>query len=328
MRYNRLGNTVMNVSHISLGGASFSNIYGSFDEQRSLDFITEALNRGINYIETGPWYGQGSSERTIGKALKGKPRESYYIASKVGRYEKDPAKMFDFSVEKTLAAVDNTLLLLGVEYVDLIQVHDVTFGDVDVILNDTLPALEQVVKDGKARYIGIADYDLDLMKAIVNESEIPISTVLSYAKSTLIDNRVQDYTRYFKRRGVGVINAAATGMGLLCNGGPQSWHPAGDDTKAICRDAAQMCMEKDVELARLASWFSLNQPDIDTHICGFRTVDQLDDTINVLEQGLSQQETMILQELQKRFHGRIPLHWDKVELQTYKAQMAELAKPK
>ncbi|XP_069365083.1 uncharacterized protein [Maniola hyperantus] len=300
MRYNQLGNTALNVSHISLGGASFSSIYGSFDEQRSLDLITEALNRGINYIETGPWYGQGSSERTIGKALKGKPRESYYIGSKVGRYEKDPMKMFDFSTEKTLAAVDNTLQLLGVEYVDLIQVHDVTFGDVDVILNETLPALEQVVKHGKARYIGVADYDLDLMKEIVDESKVPISTVLSYAKSTLIDNRLQNYTKFFKSRGVGVINAAATGMGLLCNAGPQSWHPASDDTKAMCCEAAQMCMERNVELARLASWFSLNQPGIDTHICGFRTIDQLDDTISVLEQGLSQQENMILQEFQKR----------------------------
>lgn len=78
------------------------------------------------------------------------------------------------------------------------KVHDVTFGDLDVILKETLPTLERVVREGKARYIGIADYDLQLLKEIVSESEVEIATVLSYAKSTLIDNRLQNYTQYFK----------------------------------------------------------------------------------------------------------------------------------
>lgn len=80
-----------------------------------------------------------------------------------------------------------------------LQVHDVTFApDDQVVLKETLPALERAVRDGKARYIGIADYDLDLMKEIVEESEVKISTILSYAKSTLFDNRLLNYTSYFK----------------------------------------------------------------------------------------------------------------------------------
>lgn len=78
--------------------------------------------------------------------------------------------------------------------------HDSSFGDSSVILKETLPALERAVRDGKARYIGLADYDIDLMQELVEESEVKISTVLSYSKSTLFDNRLQNYTGYFKVR--------------------------------------------------------------------------------------------------------------------------------
>ncbi|XP_059059776.1 uncharacterized protein LOC131853008 [Achroia grisella] len=325
MKYNELGTTGIKVSHISLGGAAFANIYGTYDENRSLQLIKESLKRGINYVETGPWYGQGSSERTFGKALQGVPRETYFIGSKVGRYEKETDKMFDFSAEKTEASVDNTLNLLGLDYVDLIQVHDPTFApDTSIILKETLPALEKAVRDGKARYIGIADYDIDLMQMIVEESDVNISTVLSYAKSTLIDNRLQNYTKYFKSKGVGVINAAATGMGLLSNKGPQPWHPANDDIKAVCKKASDYCKAQNVELARIATWYSLNQPDIDTNICGFFNVEQLVDSIEVLDGGLTDLEKKVLAELQVRFFDKVTFHWDGVELPVYRAKLKEI----
>ncbi|KAL4705697.1 hypothetical protein ACJJTC_018770 [Scirpophaga incertulas] len=325
MHYNRLGLTDLMVSHVSLGGAAFSNIYGTFEEGRGVTLIRESLKVGINYMETGPWYGQGSSEATFGKALKGVPRESYLISSKVGRYEKTTSKMFDFSAEKTYAGVDSTLRLLGLEYVDLIQVHDVTFApDMSVILKETLPALQRSINDGKVRYIGLADYDIDLMKEIIEESDVKISSILSYAKSTLFDNRLQNYTKYFKSKGIGVINAAATGMGLLTNKGPQPWHPASDDIKAICRQASDYCQKEGVELARIATWYTLTQPDIDTNVCGFYDVDQMMDTLNVIEKGLNEHEKRVLKEVQSRFFDKVTLHWDDVELPAYKSKLSKV----
>ncbi|KAJ8737627.1 hypothetical protein PYW08_000222 [Mythimna loreyi] len=325
MKFNELGNTGLKVSHISLGGAAFSNFYGSFDEEKGVQLIRESLKCGINYVETGPWYGAGTSERTFGKALDGVPRSSYFIGSKVGRYEQATEKMFDFSAEKTEAGVDNTLRRLGLDYVDLIQVHDCTFApDISVVIKETLPMLEKAVKDGKARYIGLCDYDIELMKEVIEESDVKISTVLSYAKSTLCDNRLQNYTSYFKSKGVGVINAAATGMGLLSNHGPQLWHPASDDIKAICKRASDYCKEQNVELARLATWFTLNQPGIDTNICGFYNVEQLRDTVDVLDNGLTVHEQQVLQDIQLRFFDNLPLHWDNVELPAYTAKLNEI----
>lgn len=327
MKYNELGHTGMKVSHISLGGAAFSNFYGSFDEEKGLELIRETLKCGVNYVETGPWYGGGTSERTIGKALVGVPRDTYFIGSKVGRYEMATERMFDFSAEKTEAGVDNTLRLLGLDYVDLIQVHDATFApDISIVLKETLPMLEKAVKDGKARYIGLADYDIDVMKEIIEESDVKISSILSYAKSTLCDNRLQNYTKYFKSKGISVINAAATGMGLLSNHGPQPWHPASDDIKAICKRASDYCKEQNVELARLATWFTLNQPGIDTNICGFYNVEQLRDTVDVLDNGLTEHEARVLEDIQLRFFDNVALHWDNVELPIYRAKLNALKK--
>ncbi|XP_073951280.1 uncharacterized protein [Choristoneura fumiferana] len=322
MKYNYLGNTGLKVSHVSLGGASFSNIYGLQDKEKSVELIRETLKLGVNYMETSPWYGQGSSEISYGKALKGIPRESYFIGSKVGRYEKNVQHMFDFSAEKTEAAVDMTLERLGLEYVDLIQIHDPTFvPDLSVILKETLPALERAVKDGKARFIGLCDYDLDRMKEIIEETDIKISTVLSYAKSTLHDNRLQNFTNYFKSKGVGVINAAATGMGLLTNNGPQPWHPASDHIKSFCKQASDYCKEQGVELARLATWFTLNQPNIDTNVCGFFDIAQMKDTLSLVDGGLTQHEQNILADLQSRFFDKVCLHWDGVELPAYREEL-------
>ncbi|KAL0852328.1 hypothetical protein ABMA28_000532 [Loxostege sticticalis] len=325
MKYTELGTTGMKLSHVSLGGAAFSNIYGTYDEERGLDLIRESLKRGLNYLETGPWYGQGSSERTVGKALKDVPRESYFIGSKVGRYEKVTEKMFDFSAEKTEAGVDSTLHRLGLDYVDLIQVHDATFApDISIVLKETLPTLAKAVQDGKARYIGLADYDIELMKEIIEESDVKISSILSYAKSTLFDNRLQNYTKYFKSKGVGIINAAATGMGLLSNKGPQTWHPASDDIKAICRRASEYCKEQNVELARIATWYTLNQPDIDSNVCGFYNKDQLIDTLDVVDKGLNDHEKKVLAEVRFRFFDKITLNWDDVELPQYRAELNKI----
>lgn len=81
-----------------------------------------ALQTGINYIDTAPWYGQGKSEEIYGLALKNIPRSAYYIGTKIGRYELQQDKMFDFSAEKTRQSIEKSLALLGLDYVDVIQV--------------------------------------------------------------------------------------------------------------------------------------------------------------------------------------------------------------
>lgn len=122
----------------------------------------------MNYIDTAPYYGQGRSEKILGKALKDVPREAYYIATKIGRYGPDIKDQFDFSAKKTKESIDVSLGYLGLDYVDIIQIHDVEFAEnLDIIVNEALPACEEIVKQGKAKFIGYSGYPLNVLKKLL-----------------------------------------------------------------------------------------------------------------------------------------------------------------
>ncbi|XP_049843524.1 uncharacterized protein LOC126295222 isoform X4 [Schistocerca gregaria] len=204
MRYNPLGETGLYVSHLGCGGGVLSSLYGRFTEEECIATIREAIRQGVNYIDTAPWYGQGRSEDILGKALKEVPRQAYYIGTKVGRYELDPRRMFDFSASKTRQSIEKSLKLLQLDYVDILQVHDVEFApDPEMLINETLPVVKEAVEAGKARFIGITGYPVSALKDIVARSkDIRISTVLSYCRDTLVDSTLQEYMPFFKSQGV------------------------------------------------------------------------------------------------------------------------------
>lgn len=242
MEYRPLGKTGLVVSKLAFGGGPLSHIYGLNNEEEAIEAIREAIRQGVNYIDTSPWYGQGRSETIIGKALKGIPRQAYYLATKVGRYEPDFEHMFDFSKEKTRRSFKKSLELLGVDYVDVIQVHDIEFApSLDIIITQTLPELSRQIAEGKAKHIGITGYPVSVLKECIEKSNINIGTVLSYTRFTLIDETLSEYIPFFKEHNIGIICAAAPCMGLLTNGGPQKWHPGSDKLQKTCAQAAQCC---------------------------------------------------------------------------------------
>merc|ERR1719468_537812 len=128
MEYRQLGKTDMQVSKISLGGASFGDIYGKVTQETVNKMVLKAAQSGINFIDTSPWYGAGVSEQRLGIALKEIPRDKYYLATKVGRYIYEPRNMMsDFSAAKVEQSVKDSLKRLQLDYVDIIQVHDIEF---------------------------------------------------------------------------------------------------------------------------------------------------------------------------------------------------------
>ncbi|GLV38633.1 uncharacterized protein CBL_05632 [Carabus blaptoides fortunei] len=317
------GSTGLRVSRISIGAGGFCPQYGTYTEQDCIETLHQAIISGINYIDTAPWYGQGESEDILGKALKGIPRQAYYIATKIGRYEKQPEKMFDFSAEKTRWSVDNSLRKLGLDYVDIIQVHDIEFAtDLNQIINECLPTLEEVVKAGKARYIGVTGYPVSVLKECIQKSKTHLSTVLSYTRMTLIDDTLKEFMMYFQTQGLGVINAASPAMGLLTNGGPQPWHPASDETKDICREAAEYCKARNVELGRLAMNYAFSQPGPATHLVGMNTVPLLKSNFDVFFNGLTDHEKQVLEEINVKYFAKLKQrHWEGIEIEKYRAAL-------
>lgn len=320
MEYKELGKTGMLISKLSFGAGPLGCHYGPYDEADAIEAVRQALKRGVNYIDTAPWYGQGRSEATLGKALKGIPREAYYIATKVGRYELDYDNMFDFTVEKTRRSLKKSLEVLGVDYVDVIQVHDIEFApSLDIIITQTLPELSRHVADGKARHIGITAYPVSVLKECIEKSNINIACVLSYARLTLIDDTLLEYIPFFKEHKIGLINAATPSMGLLTNNGPPNWHPASDETKEQCANAAQYCMDHDVEFGKLAIWHSMQYADVDTNLVGIQNTKQLQMNLNVTQNGITEKEKELLQEIQEKFLSTIKdQHWEGKELRTYR----------
>ncbi|XP_030572205.1 L-galactose dehydrogenase [Drosophila novamexicana] len=320
MEYRKFGKTGLEISKIAFGGGALCANYG-FDLEEGIRTVHDALKAGINYIDTAPWYGQGRSEEVLGKALRDVPREAYYIATKVARYELDYEHMFDFSAQKTRESVEKSLQLLGLDYVDVIQIHDIEFAEnLEIVLNETLPTLEQLVKEGKAKFIGLSAYPISVLKECISRAEGRFDTVLTYARYTLADNTLLDYLDYLKSQNLGIICAAAHSLGLLTNAGPQPWHPASDEQKKIARKAAELCKKEGVELGKLAMYYTIQLRDVSTFLVGNQTRQLLQMNLAAFYDGLSAKEQEVLQHLRENILVK-PFHWEGNELERYWAAL-------
>ncbi|KAM7364700.1 uncharacterized protein ACRADG_001084 [Cochliomyia hominivorax] len=321
MEYRALGRTGLRVSKISLGGATFSALFGDLDLEEAIATVHEALKSGINYIDTAPFYGQGRSEEVLGMALRTVPRSAYYLATKVARYENSYEGMFDHSAKKTRESVEKSLRLLGVDYVDVIQIHDVEFAkDLHVIINECLPELEKIVKEGKARFIGLTCYPLSTLNECLQLANGRFDTVLSYARNTLCDDSLKSYLPYFQSENLGVICAAAHAVGLLTNAGPQPWHPADEEQKELCRKAATVCREANIELGKLAMYHTLQLEGPATFLIGMQTRQLLQLNLEAFYNGLTKKEQEVLQLLKNTIFNK-SINWEGNELERYWAFM-------
>uniref|UniRef100_A0A034VYK6 D-threo-aldose 1-dehydrogenase n=1 Tax=Bactrocera dorsalis TaxID=27457 RepID=A0A034VYK6_BACDO len=322
MEYRTLGRTGLQVSKVSLGTATLSDLYGELDLDDAIAMIHKAIKAGINYIDTAPYYGQGRAEEVLGMALKTVPRQAYYIATKVGRYEKDLVKRFDFSAKRTRESVEKSLKLLGIEYVDIIQVHDIDFAkDLDVVVNECLPELVKIVKEGKARFIGITSYNLEVLKECVKRAPC-VDIILSYSRHTLLDDTLKGYVNFFQQHNIGIVCASAHALGLLTNAGPQPWHPVADDVKAICSKAAKICKEANIELGKLAMYQFMQLEGASTFLVGMETCKLLDINLAAYYNGLSKKEMEILQQLRATFFTK-SYNWDGVEMEEYQRALSK-----
>nr|CAD7416430.1 unnamed protein product [Timema poppensis] len=121
-----------------------------------------------------------------------------------------------------------------------------------------------------------------------------------------------------QNKGVGVISAAATAMGLLSNAGPPDWHPATSAIKMVCREAAKYCKDLDVELGKLAVYHSLNKNGVAMHVIGMKTMDLLNSNLNIVHNGLTTQEKLVLEHIKEKFFSRLREgHWEGVELKRF-----------
>ena len=146
-----LGRTSLRVSVVSFGASPLGNVFRLTDPAEGVAAVHFAIDRGINFFDVSPYYGMTVAESRLGEALEGY-RDRVVLATKCGRYGDDE---FDFSAPTVITRFEDSLRRLRTDHVDLLQAHDVEFGDVNQIVNETIPALRKLQQQGKARYVGI-----------------------------------------------------------------------------------------------------------------------------------------------------------------------------
>ena len=262
MVYNELGKTGLRVSNLSFGASSLGGVFHGVREEEGIKAVFTAVDNGINFIDVSPYYGHLKAETVLGKALKDIPRDRYYLSTKVGRYGKDGVNMWDYSAERVTRSVYESMERLNIDYIDLINVHDIEFqgdmeGGLQKIVDETLPALVKLREQGVVGHVGITDLQPENLRWVIEHSEPgTVESVLCFCHYCLNDDMLVDYLDFLEQRGIGVINASPLSMGLLSQRGAPDWHPAPQPLKDACSRAAAYCLEKGYPIEKLAMQYS------------------------------------------------------------------------
>ena len=265
MNYNEIGKTGMKVSDLSFGASSLGGVFHDIRESEGINAVCKAVENGMNFIDVSPYYGHYKAETVLGKALQLIPRDHYYLSTKVGRYGKDGKNTWDYSAKRATESVYESLDRLHIDSIDLINVHDIEFVDLNLVINETLPALVELKNKGIVKHLGITDLQLENLKWVI-EHTAPgtVESVLNFCHYCLNDDKLVDFLDFFEKHDVGVINASPLSMGLLSERGIPEWHPAPKALVEVCRKAVQHCKSRNYPIEKLAIQFSVSNPRIAT----------------------------------------------------------------
>ena len=263
MKTRRLGNTDLDLSVVSFGASSLGAEFRSVDVDEALSAVPAAIDCGMNFIDTSPYYGRGIGEVLLGIALKDIPRDKYFLGTKLGRYH---VNHFDFSAQRVKESVDVSLHRLGTDHLDIMLCHDIEFIDRQQIVDETLPALREIQRQGKVRYIGVSGYPMSNLTFILDQTDLDV--VLSYNHYTLQNTMFDEMVPYLKEKGVGIMNAAPFSARLLTNAPLPEWHKATPFVRETCEKAAAHCTASGIDIAQLALQFSITNEEMTTCITG------------------------------------------------------------
>ena len=265
MIYNEIGKTGLKVSNLSFGASSLGGVFHNIRETEGIEAVFTAIEKGMNFIDVSPYYGHYKAETVLGKALKEIPRDKYILSTKVGRYGKDGVNTWDYSAQRATESVYESMERLNIDYIDLINVHDIEFSDLSQIVNETLPALVALREKGVVGHVGITDLQLENLQWVIEHSPAgTVESILNFCHYCLNDDKLMDYLDYFEERGIGIINASPLSMGLLSQRGVPDWHPAPQSLVEACQKAVQHCLSKNYPIEKLAIQYSVSHPRIAT----------------------------------------------------------------
>ncbi len=266
MKTRPLGTTGIDLPILSFGASSLGAEFRSITLDEAMRSTRTALDLGMNFIDTSPFYGRGMSEIMLGLGLQGVPRDSYLLGTKLGRYSD---VHFDFSAKRVEESLHISLQRLKTDHLDIMLLHDVEFVPLEQIWTETLPALIKLKEQGKVRAIGFSCYPLKTFHTVLDHVEDQIDCILSYNRYTLQNTSlVTDLLPRLQAKGIGVMNAGPFSARLLTNAELPGWLKEPELVKRAARDAAKHCADRGVDIAQLALQFSCEHPGLATTVAG------------------------------------------------------------
>ncbi len=305
----KLGRTGLDVSRLCLGcmtyGAPDMGAHPwSMGETESRPFIRRALDLGINFFDTANIYSLGSSEEIVGKALKDMAkRDDVVIATKVFNRMRPGPNGAGLSRKAIMTEIDHSLRRLGTDYVDLYQIHRF---DYDTPIEETLEALHDVVKAGKARYIGASSMSawrfLKMLKTSEANGWTRFVTMQNYV-NLLYREEEREMLPLCREEGIGVIPWSPLARGRLTRDwdetsartetdefGKTLYAATGDADRKVVEAVAKVAKARGIPRAQVALAWVLQKPGITAPIIGASKMEHLDDAVAALKVKLTVEE--------------------------------------
>jgi len=308
MRYRKLGNTDLEISAVVLGTWVFGgDCWGAAEDDRSVRVVEEAIDKGINFIDTAPIYGGGRSEEVIGRAIRGK-KDRVMIATKCGLQQKGSAIKPNLSSAFIREEIENSLRRLGVERIDLYQCH---WPDPNTSIEESFGELMKLREEGKLRYIGISNYGADIMKRVLKICPVASNQV----QYSIFDRKIEkDLMPVCEETGVSVLSYGSLGGGILTGkykeppqlqkGDVRSFfykyyrEPFWSKARELVSVLEDIAGKRGVPVSHTAINWVLSRAGVAGCIVGCRTGEQLAQNIGAADWELSVEE---LEAIEKRY---------------------------
>ena len=308
MEYRPFGQTGLDVSAIGFGCWEVGGGYGPVDEDAFARAVARALDLGINCFDTAEGYGHGASERALGSAL-GKRRDEAIIVTKFGMNYKDMPNLRDSSRARVMASIDQSLKSLGTDRVDVYLVH---FPDRRTPFEETMRALEDLVRDGKVRFVGVSNFKREDIEACMRLRRID---VVQYGWHMLDRRMEREIFPYCREHGIGVMAYGSLAYGLLTGTFTEDMDFGTDDWRARKGKAGSIKLFETLfgpesfprnvraveelkglaarygrSLPQLALRWAISNPVVSTALVGCRTVAEVEDNVGAIGWSIAKAE--------------------------------------
>jgi len=288
------GRAGLKVSRLGMGAAPLGGLFTSVSDTEVDALVERAIELGLTYFDTAPFYGSGSSERRLGRGLCKVPRDSFRLSSKVGRVllpgkteedtgyvDLDPfSPVYDYSASGIRRSFESSLERLGLDSIDILYIHDPDLH-LDQAINEAYPALDAMRSEGLISSIGIGTNLAEIGTRFVRETDIDVALVAG--RYTLLDQiGLDEFLPEAQRRGVSVVGAGVFNSGVLMNpveGAAYNYEPAPHEIIAKAQELGAVIRSYEVSVAAVGLQFPLRHPVVKSILTGVRTVDELQSNV-------------------------------------------------